>query len=309
MTRKIQNEESLSIELDEEDLLDIDGSDDPTAAFSGKAVLSKLHSPKKKVAARQPQVASMVVDDPTIVIRDDIRETIPFPKALASKFPFAPPAAHAPINAKMAPKSPTISPAPPVRNRNANSSYPPIAISVPPARDRQMSFISEKPSRAGWIAAAVLGVLIVVGGSLKVAAPKAAAPAADPTPVAAAEPPPAPEETKVVTFGENQGVNIKPKADAKADAKDAKDAKPEPKKPAHVWVAPAKPAAKPASSAKVDNSLAVTKETKEEKKDIPSTSHDATPSSGSSNMSKADQKKLKSIEQDLADLQLKAAAR
>jgi hypothetical protein len=300
VTRPIKNDESLSIELEEEDLLDIDGSDDPTMAFGGKAFLSKLRAPRKRAnganganpnGKKRAPVAD-AVDDPTIVVRgrDDVRVTMPFPMQHATARRGSAPA---PL------KSPTISPAPPVRQRrNVNSSYPPIAISVGSHRERQMSFISERPSRAGWIAGAILAALIVIGGSIKVAAPKVApAAAADATPVAAAEPPaPAPEEAKVVTFGDNQGVSIKPKADAKADAKA------EAKKPApHVAVA-AKPAPKPAASSKVDNSLAVSKDEAK----APATSHDTAPSS---NITKAEQKKLKSIEQDLADLQLKAAAR
>jgi hypothetical protein len=295
VTRPIKNDESLSIELEDEDLLDIDGSDDPTMAFGGKAFLAKFRAPRRNANAKKRVQVAHVVDDPTVVVRgrDDVRETMPFPM---------PRAASRPASAPAAPKSPTISPAPPVRpRRNANSSYPPIAVNVGSHRERQMSFISERPSRAGWIAGAILAGLILIGGSIKVAAPNVAPHAAEAAPVAAAEPPaPAaettPEEPKVVTFGDNQGVSIKPKADAKADAKA------EPKKPApHVAVA-AKPAAKPAASSKVDNSLAVSKDEAK----MPATSHDTAPSS---NISKAEQKKLKSIEQDLADLQLKAAAR
>jgi hypothetical protein len=296
VTRPIQNDQSLSIELEEEDLLDIDGSDDPTTAFGGKALLSKLRAPRKNANAKKRVQVAHVVDDPTVIVRQrsDVRETMPFAMPRAPKGASSAPAA---------PKSPTISPAPPVRERrNAISSYPPIAINVGAHRERQMSFISERPSRAGWIAGALLIALILIGGSLKVAAPKVAPHAAEATPVAAAEPPApssetAAEDPKVVTFGDNQGVSIKSKADAKADAKA------EAKKPApHVAVAP-KPAAKPAASSKVDNSLAVSKDDTK----MPATSHDTPPPP--SNMSKAEQKKLKSIEQDLADLQLKAAAR
>lgn len=337
MNRPLLNDQSMSIELDDEDLLDIDGSDDPTAAFSGKAVLAKLRPPPRKErgkerglgrAAGQSRVPASVapapapmpahlarpVEDPTLVMsadrldrldREDVRETIPIPMRLLPRTGrSSPPAAAAPVPASMAPKSPTISPVPPMK-RNATSSYPPIAVSLGPHRERAMSFVSERPSRAGWITAAVIGVLVLVGGSIKVATPKA--PAVEPPPAVAAAEPVAPaeaqEEPKVVTFGDHQAVSIKVKpVDAKpVEAKP--DPKPEAKKPAPAPHAVAsKPAAKPAS--KPDTSLALSKD-KEDK--IPSTSHDG--SSASSSISKADQKKLRSIEQDLADLQLKAAAR
>lgn len=318
--RPLQNDMSMSIELDDEDLLDIDGSDDPTQAFANRALLGKLRAPARKnrradvalaaPAAAPPTHFNRPVDDPTIVMgadREDARETIPVPMKLLAAFKpsSAPPAANAPVPGSIAPKSPTISPAPPVKQRNANASYPPIAINVAPHREPAMSFISQRPSRAGWIAAAVIGVLVLVGGSLKVGAPKAPAAAGEPTPVVAPADAPAEakgsdqEDPKVVTFGDNQGIAIRakePRPDAKPEPKaDAK--KPAPA--AHPVTV--KPVVKPAVPTKADTSLAASKD-KDDK--IPATSHEPPPSKMT-----PEQKKLKSIEQDLADLQLKAAAR
>lgn len=320
MKRPLKNDESVSMELGDEDLLDIDGSDDPTTAFSAKAVLARLRPPARKKRAPIAVAVADADNDRTLVKRDheeegdreDVRETIPIAmKLVASAFSRTPPAAAAPVSAKMAPKSPTISPAPPVKTRNANASYPPIAINVAPREPAMsMTFVSGRPSRAGWITAAVMGALILIGGSIKVASPKSQ-PAAEPPPVVATEPAPAdvPDEPKVVTFGDSQGISIRAKSDApvKPDAKsesksEKTEPKTEPKKAAlHVVVAAPKAAPKPAPL-KADNSLAVSKD-REDK--IPATSHDAP----ASNASKAEQKKLKSIEQELADAQLRAASR
>ena len=302
------NDESLSIELEDEDLLDIDGSDDPTAAFSAKKNLGMLMALRAPAKKNRATVQVHEDEHPTVMLRDvnedGDRATIPVPMHLLAprKSERTPPAAAANPSAKMAPKSPTISPAPPVKTkRNATSSYPPIAINVSGHRDRAMSFISERPSRAGWITAAVIGALLLIGASAKVAAPKAHV---APPPVAAA-PPPAPlsepdAEPKVVTFGD--GISIKPKAEAsKAEASKA-DAKPDVKKPAPHFVAKA-PAKAPATTKLPDGSLSLN-----DKKDIPATSHDSK-SERSDKPVTAEQKKLKSIEQQLAEAQLKAAER
>jgi hypothetical protein len=268
---------SIRIELEDEDLLDIDGSDDQTLAYSAKKFLRKFTAKNKRspYARGNAQAAGPVGRESF----SDIKETVALPQNLISKLPMMKPEPPPTVKAK-AKKSPTISPAP---ERDVNGSYPPIAINVAPMRRQQMSFVSERPSRAGWITAAVIGVLIIVGGFIKVGGvPKLPVAAAEPPPAAVEQTPaPAPSssEEKVVKFDDDQGIAIK-----KDDGKSAAHAK---------HVAPPPPAPKKLVVAAKAADTSLSESSKDSKKS-----------------EKADAKKKPlTIDQDLADAQLRAAAR
>jgi len=301
-----------SIELDVDDLLDIDGSDDQTLAVSkglAHKIAKRLAAPKRN--ARTNVVPAAAPSEP-----DDSRATIPFglekhaPKSTSAMTPrmstvsspahfaFAavPPrnpkasvrdagSTFEPVSTSSAPAHFAAQP----RVRTVSASYPPIAIAIA-GREKALSFIQERPSRAGWIAAAVIAVVLLIGGSMRVqssALPSSATQPAELTPLPAAVEPEAPKPVevaipKVVQFGDDQGVAIKPSAKPSAS-------------PAKHAAAPAKPTTKPAPSAKLaDGSLALT-DSKTEKK----------PES-----KPADKKKpAQTIDAELAELQLRAAAR
>ncbi|MBX3231107.1 MAG: hypothetical protein KIT84_37220 [Labilithrix sp.] len=256
-----------SIELFAEDLLDIDGSDDQTIA-APRGLARKLMPPKRKTrsaAAYVPPPPPSEPEDNRVTQPFGLEKHVPRPIPAAvrtSRMPSMPsytPSSAAPAHFAFAaapPRNPRVEPRDAgstfepvasfvgpahfanVRERKASSSFPPIALAGRAARD-SIAFIQDRPSRAGWIAAAVAAVLLLVAGSMRVQSVVAPAPvaAAEPFPpppvvVVAAPAAPAPAapaaDAKVVTFGDDQGVAIKPAAAAKPAAAPVKHAAPRP---------------------------------------------------------------------------------
>lgn len=284
-----------SIELDVEDLLDIDGSDDQTLALSrGMKKLAKrgarvspaapvqtvpVPTPSDRLSNRATTPFGLEKHAPKLVEKTTRMSSISSPAHLAfaaapPKNPLPPPSVRDAGSTfePVAANTPAHFAANQPRERKPSASYPPIAIVVNGHREKALSFIQERPSRAGWIAAAIIAVVLVISGSIRVqsVAPAAAAPPAEltPLPAAALEEAPKPVEPKVVQFADDQGIAIKPKAAASA------------KHP----VAPAKPAA--AKPAAPRTEVAAKSEPKAEKK-----------------------KPAQTIDAELAEMQLRAASR
>lgn len=240
-------EVSVSIELEDADLLDIDGSDDATMmASSRRGLRSRTPSRGKKNAPATPRQQVVHIAH----VPEDLRATNPIERQ-AEIYPDAPTQAwrHEPsivispsLTMKAAAKTVRKPQAPahffrPRDKREVSESYPPVAVMS--AAQADVKLRSGAGSRWPWALTGVIATALLIVGSLR------SVPHVDEATAAASQPPPAAEEApkpadpaNVVKFDNDDAVNIK------------RAAKPVAVAPIRHWTAPwKKPAPAPVKAA------------------------------------------------------------
>lgn len=257
---------SVSIALDDADLLDIDGSDDATVMFAKKLGRGGANKGSKKAAAPQ-QVVNVRAETP-----EDLRRTNPIerdaevyedaqPTLLFDDQPSVIIAGSTTIasveKTVRKPQAPAHFWRP--RERKVEDSYPPVAVMNAAAASAALG--GGRSQRWVWAAAAVIGTALLIVGSLRgVPHPAdASSNAAQPPPAAVEEAPKPADDANVVKFDQDDAVTVK--------------RAPKPAAPARHWwtppwkrpAAPSAPAAKKTDAPKPAAPEAPHKKTAEEK--------------------------------------------